>query len=341
MKPAALNTPAPGPAPDAAARYRFPKTPWHSPLPDPAARPPAAPPVFEPIADDEEVERRIVLHHRKRRSWGTRLGLALVYACSIVLVLAAGLITAAWVEENGGLGATVAMLVSKPVASGERTTDNPRGQPSRHELPYDGQSPDDDKHLAARTATPIDTKAMQEKEPAAQKPASPPAAVGPATTMANGGAESRQAAPVSSGSGAAGETATSKEPVKPAPAAQPPGRKPAGGDKSVAAAKTPARPQVSPQRVARGKEISRIQRQAAEELKKKTRNRQHAAVAQAKASSGTPRAAKQRARYASSLAQCNRSGNIFRREQCKWQICAGKWGKGGCPSYVAARFTAD
>jgi hypothetical protein len=31
--------------------------------------------------------------------------------------------------------------------------------------------------------------------------------------------------------------------------------------------------------------------------------------------------------------QCQRNANLFQREQCKWQVCSGKWGKHGCPSY--------
>lgn len=34
-----------------------------------------------------------------------------------------------------------------------------------------------------------------------------------------------------------------------------------------------------------------------------------------------------------SYAQCQELGNFFRREQCKWQACNGKWGQDGCPSY--------
>ena len=131
-------------------RYSFPKTPWHSPLPDPVVRPSAVPPVFVPIADEDEVERRIMLHHRKRRSWGAKLARALLYTFSIVLVLVAGLITTVWVEENGGLEATVAMLVSKSTGADDAAGDNPRAQPSRHELPYDGQTPGEPAPLAAR-----------------------------------------------------------------------------------------------------------------------------------------------------------------------------------------------
>lgn len=32
-------------------------------------------------------------------------------------------------------------------------------------------------------------------------------------------------------------------------------------------------------------------------------------------------------------AQCEVMSSFFRREQCKWQVCGGKWGQDGCPSY--------
>lgn len=33
------------------------------------------------------------------------------------------------------------------------------------------------------------------------------------------------------------------------------------------------------------------------------------------------------------FAQCMELGSFLRREQCKWQVCNGKWGQDGCPSY--------
>jgi len=32
-------------------------------------------------------------------------------------------------------------------------------------------------------------------------------------------------------------------------------------------------------------------------------------------------------------AQCLEISGFLRREQCKWQVCSGKWGQDGCPSY--------
>lgn len=39
---------------------------------------------------------------------------------------------------------------------------------------------------------------------------------------------------------------------------------------------------------------------------------------------------------ANSYAQCQALDGFLRREQCKWQVCNGKWGQDGCPSYAHA-----
>ena len=36
----------------------------------------------------------------------------------------------------------------------------------------------------------------------------------------------------------------------------------------------------------------------------------------------------------SGYAQCQELESFLRREQCKWQVCSGKWGLDGCPSYA-------
>jgi hypothetical protein len=33
------------------------------------------------------------------------------------------------------------------------------------------------------------------------------------------------------------------------------------------------------------------------------------------------------------LLQCEQQTNFIQREQCKWRVCGGKWGRNGCPSY--------
>lgn len=344
-------------------RYLFPKTPWHSPLPDPAAaRPAATPPSFAPILSDDEMERRIVLHHRKRRSWAARLARTVLYGVSVMLVLVAGLIATVWVEEHGGVGPTVAMLVSKSVGAPDQN-DNPRAQPSRHELPYDGQSPEDAGHIAARAAMPVDPATVQDEAPAAgaataaapeaerattpaasvvkNAPAAAKRAGAPAATVATAAGERDGTASSGAGADGKGDSERSKAKAEEAADAKADAAKAASANKTAQLAKPASKPKASPQRVARGKEITRIQRQAAEELKKKTRSRAGSALAATKPAPATRRPALQRISYVQSLARCDRAGNFFRREQCKWKVCDGNWGKGGCPSAMVARFTAD
>lgn len=111
-------------------------------------------------------------------------------------------------------------------------------------------------------------------------------------------------------------------------------------DRKVAKAASTHR--ASPRAVQDG-EIERITQQAAEELKKKTRNR--AVVRQShsngeKADQGAPRQVKEAATSSSGghskramLARCENASNFILRERCKWQVCSGMWGKNGCPSY--------
>lgn len=39
----------------------------------------------------------------------------------------------------------------------------------------------------------------------------------------------------------------------------------------------------------------------------------------------------------SQYARCERINHIIRREQCKWELCNNKWGKGACPSFKHER----
>ena len=100
------------------------------------------------------------------------------------------------------------------------------------------------------------------------------------------------------------------------------------------------------QRVAKDKEIERIRQQAAEELKKQTENRRTLA-AYASSLRSTPRppsrhsasqevpstAPSTSSKTLAMLARCEHAANFILREQCKWRLCSGRWGKNGCPSY--------
>jgi hypothetical protein len=94
----------------------------------------------------------------------------------------------------------------------------------------------------------------------------------------------------------------------------------------------------SEQRSAKDKEIERIRQQAAEELKKKTEAKRFTEEARLKTRKketppntniDTSKAVDMRGL----LARCESASNFIFREQCKWQLCNGKWGKNGCPSY--------
>lgn len=105
---------------------------------------------------------------------------------------------------------------------------------------------------------------------------------------------------------------------------------------------TPKR--TTPAKRAKDREIERIKRQAEDELKKKSeprrqvnRSRANPARTESRQSQPLRRAANLRVANNSSmrsmLARCERAPNILRREQCKWRLCGGTWGRNGCPSY--------
>jgi hypothetical protein len=109
-------------------------------------------------------------------------------------------------------------------------------------------------------------------------------------------------------------------------------------------AKAPHRYRTSP-KIAKDKEIERIQQQADDELKKKSRSGDGIEAARSR----TELAEKKPARQASddgpphiagngskraALARCAiQEDSLIGRELCKWKVCSGMWGKNGCPSY--------
>lgn len=108
-----------------------------------------------------------------------------------------------------------------------------------------------------------------------------------------------------------------------------------------AAPRTPDAPDL-----AKDREIERIQQQADEELKKKSRGRDVTEAVRARTDDAEK---KQEARQAKdedtpavaahgsrrpALARCEREeDSLIGRELCKWKVCGGMWGKNGCPSY--------
>ncbi len=96
-------------------------------------------------------------------------------------------------------------------------------------------------------------------------------------------------------------------------------------------------------KIVRNREIDRIRQQADDELKKKTTKRYgqsdiRAGARQPRKSRGRrPAAAPLKAQVTRNVpVRCERLPNFIRREQCKWQLCSGKWGTNGCPSYAAS-----
>lgn len=85
-------------------------------------------------------------------------------------------------------------------------------------------------------------------------------------------------------------------------------------------------------------EINRIREQAGEELKKKSGNPKSAASfrggsVSARKRSASAKTASHLADRSAAVARCAKAGNIILREKCKWQLCSGRWGRDGCPSY--------
>jgi hypothetical protein len=105
--------------------------------------------------------------------------------------------------------------------------------------------------------------------------------------------------------------------------------------------KTP-KPQAKPRsRISKDKEIERIRQQVDEELKKKNasslsearrnKRRQYAEVAATANRTARVQSIK------AGLAGCDKRSNFILREQCRWHLCGGMWGRNGCPSYVVQR----
>jgi hypothetical protein len=142
----------------------------------------------------------------------------------------------------------------------------------------------------------------------------------------------------------ANEMRDAVEDVKPAsPIESPPEAKVSEQTNSTSIeSKTPKKRRTAP-RHTKDREIERIKQQANDELKKKLEigrpvGESRARQQQASSRDNKPRVAialreSRENRVRKILAQCERSSNLFRREQCKWQLCSGMWGQDGCPSY--------
>jgi hypothetical protein len=227
---------------------------------------------------------------------------------------AVGLAAAWWINRAGPVP-HVSALQHSGAARSEGTVQQPA--PDGHrvavrgispgELPYDGAPP-----------RPIEPVEQAPKASASEPPL-------PALSLTN---EMRDAA----------EDAQPVEPIKSPPEAK----------ASEQANSTPIETKVTKKRrtaprITKDREIERIKQQANDELKKKfeiglpvgerrARKQQASSPGNRPQVAITPRESKEN-HVRKILAQCERSSNLFRREQCKWQLCSGMWGQDGCPSY--------
>ncbi|HJW55653.1 MAG TPA: hypothetical protein VJ577_10305 [Burkholderiaceae bacterium] len=225
-------------------------------------------PLFgEPVMTADELERRFPGYRKKPAGFGRVLMRIAMGVGFFAIAVAAGIIGTLWIGNHGDLQAMLAMLVPDRVL-----TQPPTGRPdapvstatSPGELPYDGLTPEPAEHSRAGMDTPAataepskpimapstdtaDMPAMSVDAPASPPPAS---SVGPPDKPS-----------IDVGAAAAAAAASSDKQTVAAP------------EKASEAAPAKVKKARPPQhKVARGKEISRIQQQAAEELKRRLKN---------------------------------------------------------------------
>ncbi|MFC7514616.1 hypothetical protein ACFQUU_06330 [Herbaspirillum sp. GCM10030257] len=228
---------------------------------------------------------------------------------------------------------------------------------SPSELPYDGAPPPDDADDLPAVVPPLASASNQRSSPIANSSGnsvdemdvqSEPTPRSSTSTSVESAAPSRQEIPTSQ---VAKPDAPKEKDTLPALASK----------EETQPEKSDPKPSVAPQKrkpepkVAKNLEIERIRQQADEELKKKTeakRRIEEARVAKksngsgSNASSGSGNSNTATARSGGEgllpkvhgtqvmLARCEQASNIFVREQCKWKLCNGMWGRNGCPSYT-------
>lgn len=327
----------------------------NTPLPDdPAFRPS----YFSPAAEEDVATRKKPTTLR-----------ILFMLCIFIVGAGAGLAGAWWFSQGGSLPFVAADDDASPTpltpvkrlpgTPPTGTTGATRGI-SSSELPYDGAThagenadvPKQSQRLAAgetKVLVAPDRKAVKPQIPDALAPQdmSPPDKneTGVAAMAGESHAEQRPAPKVEQekAPGSQRDAADKNNSTKPVAKVS------AGSDAKENAKQSDAPKRSAPSKTARDtkdREIDRIRQQAEEELKKKSEHGRQIGrsrvkgPAVAKAEPGraankktsTPRPANAW-QVRNSLAQCERAPNIFRREQCKWRVCGGAWGKNGCPSY--------
>ena len=269
---------------------------------DPPTKPAAAP-------DYERLRALAALYDQVPRARRPMFRSALVLI-TLAVGASAGLVATWWMAGGGHAAATATLSPAAQRGHGDMPI-APHAGISANELPYDGRGT----HAASSAPA-----TNPEELPYGGQPSTAQARRG--GTDATGSARLKGVSPVAGKSAPIGALS--------------------GGDKNVTQPRKAANPHRSGARATKDHEFERIRKQADEELKKKAERgrppgnahtRSHASSSHAVSRNDAPRASSERSRKAL-LAKCERAGNFIRREQCKWRLCSGTWGKNGCPSYA-------
>jgi len=224
---------------------------------------------------------------------------------------------------------------------------------SPSELPYDGKPPPANEE-PANLPDGVPAASLQERLPAEHAAVDPV----PPDYRQSSGASAEEKIGVPEGEGAASsataalidkEDGSDRPTPRAAEAAPKAAKQPAKETSSVhAKAKewdaddAKAAKKQPPSRLAKDREIERIKREAEKELQRKLEVSRAADEARARRQTADASRSKRHAELSGEsktahvrkvLARCDRISNLFRREKCKWDLCANRWGKHGCPSY--------
>lgn len=203
------------------------------------------------------------------------------------------------------------------------------------ELPYDGKSPDPSVDAAPAAIAPPPVAKIDSNP-------SPPTAEVPQSASRGNRDPDEPAAPAVTVPTPT-PTAKAEQAVAEVPA-RTGSKTPATKVHETKVAKAPQRQRASP-KIAKDKEIERIQQQVDEELKKKSRSGDVTEAARSRtdqvekkpgrqANDDAPSQAAGNGSKRPALARCEaHEDSLIGRELCKWKVCSGMWGKNGCPSY--------
>lgn len=312
---------------------------------------PMPPPFFRATIDSDEYARRFPPQDRSPVRRVVRFA---AFTLAWSAAIGVGAFGAHWVDDNGGTEAVLRKLLPKlsHTENGQVETSSTSGTA---ELPNDGVN-----QPQLRAAQTIETPVVRQVPTTPLAPAPREAMQNSAGTRTNVRNQDQQefAAKVqspetSSGStGAQVESSSNTVDTTDAAVSKPAAAKAtkqiaklatgkSSASQSAKTTKSNKKPSSTAQKIARGREINRIQQQAADELKKKTRKRrntvEHAKTRTKLSFYASPKALRMR----QSLARCEKLDSLFSREQCKWRLCGGQWGKNGCPSYARDKVASD